>query len=169
MERYSLESVKQDVKSFFNDDDHWAYKYGSKSKSCHKDSVFYKRQIQIIFEGVYPHDITGKAVNSLIKEGFLSSEPRSFSKNMHAIFIWRHNVRYVARDIKLKASIMEKFSADELNDGAGKYAESLFLHMFQKNQFTILGRDVNMLGDARWTVSDKNLDFIIERDGFVMV
>jgi hypothetical protein len=114
---------------------------------------------------MYPHDITGKAVNGLIKEGFLLSEHYSFGNNMHAIFIWRHNVRYVARDIKLKASIMEKFSADELNDGAGKYAESLFLHMVQKNQFNILDRDANMLGEARWTFSDKNLDFIIEKDG----
>ncbi len=75
--RYSLESVKQDVKSFFQGDNHWAYQYGSKATSCSKDSVFYKKQIQVIFEdrypnyvGGYPHDVTGKAVNELIDDGF---------------------------------------------------------------------------------------------------
>ena len=162
--RYSLDSVKQDVMSFFTDDEHWAYQYGSKANACGKDSVFYKKQIQVIFEDQYPHDVTGKAVNELIEDKFLKAEPRAFGKNMHAIFVCRHNVRYTAMAIKMKTKILERFSDDEVNDGVGKYAEILFGHMFKKNQFKIIGRNINTLRGKAWSKSDKNLDFIIEKD-----
>lgn len=98
--RYSLDTVKQDVVSFFTNDNHRAYQYGSKPISCSKDSVFYKKQIQVIFEDLYPHDVTGKAVNELIEDKFLKAEPRTFRENMHVIFVYRHNVRYISREIK---------------------------------------------------------------------
>ncbi len=84
---------------------------------------------------------------------------------MHAIFLWRHNVRYVATEIKDRVAIMTRFSDDEVNDGCGKYAESLFNHMFEKNQFTVLGRDTHAFNGKTWIRSNKNLDFIIQRDG----
>jgi len=163
--RYSLDSVKQDIKSFFSGDNHWAYKYGSKPTSCSKDSVFYKKQIQVIFEEQYPHDVTGKAVNELIEDKFLKAETRAFGKNMHAIFVYRHNVRYKAMAIKIRTKILERFSDDEVNDGVGKYAEILFGHMFERNQFKIIGRHTNTFRGKTWSKSNKNLDFIIEKDG----
>ena len=163
--RYSLDSVKQDVMSFFANDEHWAYQYGSKAVSCGKNSPFYKKQIQVIFEEKYPHDVTGKAVNELIEEKFLKAEPRTFGKNMHAIFIYRHNVRYTAMAIKMKTKILERFSDDEVNDGVGKYGEILFSHLFKKNQFKIVGSNTSEFRDKIWERSDKNLDFIIQRDG----
>ena len=163
--RYSLDSVRQDVMSFFTNDEHWAYQYGSKAVSCSRNSPFYKKQVQVIFEEKYPHDITGKAVNELIEDKFLKAEPRTFRKNMHAIFVYRRNVRYTVMAIKMKAKILERFSDDEVNDGVGKYGEILFGHLFKKNQFKIIGRDTNEFRDRIWKRSDKNLDFIIERDG----
>ena len=162
--RYSLDSVKQDVISFFTNDSHWAYQYGSKATSCGKDLVFYKKQIQVIFEEQYPHDVTGKAVNELIEDKFLKAEPRAFGKNMHAIFVYRHNVRYTAMAIKIRTKILERFSDDEVNDGVGKYAEILFGHMFKKNHFEIIGRHTNIFRGKTWSKSNKNLDFIIEKD-----
>ena len=163
--RYSLDSVKQDVISFFTNDGHWAYQYGSKATACDKDSVFYKKQTQILFEEAYPHDVTGKAVNELIEDKFLKAETRAFGKNMHAIFVYRHNVRYTAMAIKIRIKILERFSDDEVNDGVGKYAEILFGHMFERNQFKIIGRNTNTFRSKAWSESDKNLDFIIEKDG----
>jgi len=163
--RYSLDSVKQDVISFFTNDNHWAYQYGSKATSCGKDLVFYKKQIQVVFEDQYPHDVTGKAVNELIEDKFLKAETRAFGKNMHVIFVYRHNVRYTAMAIKIRIKILERFSDDEVNDGVGKYAEILFGHMFERNQFKIIGRNTNTFRSKAWSESDKNLDFIIEKDG----
>ena len=163
--RYSLDSVKEDVKSFFQNDAHWAYDYGSKATSCGKDSVYYKKQIQVIFEERYPHDVVGKAVNELIDHEFLKDEPRDFGNNMHAIFVCRRNLRYTASQIKRKIKIMERFSDDELNDGVGKYAEILFHHMFTKNQFRIVDRDANRFQGKVWNKSSRDLDFIIQKDG----
>jgi hypothetical protein len=163
--RYSLDTVKQDIKSFFTDDNHWAYGYGSKAVWCSKDSVFYKKQIQVIFEDQYPHDVTGKAVNELLEEKFLKEESRAFGKNMHTIFVWRRNIRYVATMIKEKIKIIAKFSDDEVNHGVGKYAEILFSHMFENNRFTIVDRNTNSFKGNTWRKSDKELDFIIEREG----
>lgn len=164
-ERYDLESIKQDVRLFFQDDDHWAYQYGTKATSCSTDSVFYKKQIQVIFEERYPHDMTGKAVNQLIDSGFFKDEHRDFGKNMHAIFVWQRRMRYVAIPIKEQTRIMERFFDDELNEGVGKYAEILVGHMFKSHQFKIVGRHTNTFGGKKWDESNKNLDFIIEKDG----
>lgn len=166
--RYSLENAKQDIISFFTNDAHWAYQYGSKATACTKDSVFYKRQIQVTFEDTCPHDVTGKAVNELIESNFLKSQPIPFGTNMHAVFVWRRQgegQRYKATAIKEQARIISKFSEDEINDGAGKYAEVLFQHLFKTNQFKIVGRDTNSYKGRVWSKSDKNLDFIIEKDG----
>ncbi len=51
-----------------------------------------------------------------------------------------------------------------MNDGCGKYAESLFSHMFEKNQFNIVGKDTNTYNGKQWTKSNKDLDFIIQKD-----
>jgi len=163
--RYDLASVKKDVQSFFQDDNHWAYQYGSKATSCSNDAVFYKKQIQVIFEEWYPHDVTGKAVNELITEGFLREDPHTFGKNVPIIFVYKRSRRYVSNEIKSRIKIVERFSDDELNDGCGKYAETLFNHMFEKNQFNIVGTHTNTYRGKTWTKSNRNLDFIIEKNG----
>lgn len=167
--RYDLKSVKNDVKSFFQDDNHWAYQFGSKATSCNKGSLFYKKQIQVIFEDLYPHDVTGKAVNELISDGFLKEEHRTFGKkdNIPIIFVCRKSRRYISSEIKERIKIVEKYSDDELNEGCGKYAELLFNHMFEKNRFKIIDRKAKTYTGKRWKRSKKDLDFIIEKDGCI--
>lgn len=165
--RFDLKNVRNDVQSFFQDDGHWTYQYGSKSTSCNKDSLFYKKQIQVIFEELYPHDVTGKAVDELISEGFLKQEPRTFGKenNVPIIFVYRKGRRWISQEAKDRINIVEKYSDDELNNGCGKYAESLFGHLFEKHGFRIIDRDANSYRGVVWEKSSKNLDFIIEKDG----
>lgn len=162
--RYDLNSVKNDLKSFFQGNNHRAFSYGSKATACDCDSVFYKKQIQVIFEGYYPHDVTGKATNELIAGRFLKEEHRTIGNNIPIIFVVKKNRRYVASEIKTRIGIVEKFSDDEMNDGCGKYAQSLFCHMFDKNQFAVVGKDINSYKDKKWTKSKRDLDFIIEKD-----
>jgi len=164
--RYDLQSVKNDLKSFFQDNSHRAYKYGSKTIFCNKDSIFYKKQLQIIFEDVYPHDVTGKAVNELIKEGLLKEERHTFGKNndVPINFVYKKDRRYVSREIKDRIKIVEKYSDDELNDGCGKYAELLLNHMFETSQFKIIDRNTRTYKGKSWKRSKKDLDFIIAKD-----
>lgn len=164
--RYTLSSVVDDIKDFFLDDTHWAHQqYGSQPTHCDTDSVFYKKQLEVIFEDKYPHDITGKAISELITNGFLRPEPRSYGDGMNTIFVWKRSLRYKSMEIRERLRLMEILSDDELNDGAGKHAEDLFGHMFEKNQFKIIGRNTNEYRRKKWRRSNKNLDFIIEKDG----
>ena len=165
--RYNLDSVKEDIKSFFGDSAHRAFSYGSRATSCDNNSLFYKKQIQVIFENYYPHDVAGKAVNALIADGFLKEELRKIGikKAITIIFVFNKSRRYVSTEIKERSNIVERFSDDEMNDGCGKYAESLFNHMFEKNGFTISARNANSFAGKRWRKSRKDLDFIIEKDG----
>lgn len=168
-ERYNLESVKNDIRMFFEDDEHPGYKFGSKATSCNKDSLFYKKQLQVIFENSYPHDIAGKAVNELIADGFLKEENRKFGKNANVpiIFVCRKSRRYISSEIKGRLRIIEKYGDDELNEGCGKYAESLFKHMFEKNRFKIIDRNTSTFQGKTWESSKRELDFIIEKGGYV--
>jgi len=165
--RYTLNSVKDDLISFFQDDNHKAFNFGSKATACNKDSAFYKKQIQVLFENFYPHDITGKAINKLIGDGFLKEVPKTIgiTNNIPIIFVFNKSRRYVSTEIKDRIEIVNRFSDDEMNDGCGKYAESLFNHMFEKNGFTTVSRDTNEFNGKKWTKSRKNLDFIITKDG----
>jgi len=119
--RYDLNSVKNDLKLFFQDDSHWAFQFGSKAIPCNKDSIFYKKQIQVIFEDSYPHDVTGKAVNELITEDFLKQEHRTFgvNNNIPIIFVCIRSRRYTSSEIKERIKIIERYSDDELNEGCG--------------------------------------------------
>jgi hypothetical protein len=83
---------------------------------------------------------------------------------MRTIFVRRRDLRYKAKEMKLRLEIMSAFSDDEMNDGCGKYAEILFLHMFEKNHFEIIARDASTFKKRRWTKSDRNLDFIVRKD-----
>jgi len=165
--RFSLDSVKQDVQSFFLDDSHWAYQYGSRATSCNKDSVFYKRQVEVIFEDAYPHDVTGKAIKGLLAEGFLKAERRFVGKgkDVPIIFVCKQSRRYTALEIRERIEIVDRFSDDEVNKGVGKYAEILFAHMLEKNQFQVVDRHTKSFRGKTCKKSRKNLDFIVEKDG----
>jgi len=165
--RFSISSVKQDVKSFFLDDNHWAYQYGSKPTSCNKDSIFYKGQVEVIFEDAYPHDITGKAIKRLLAEEFLKAERRFIGKrkNVPIIFVCKKSRRYTALEIGERIKILNRFSDDEVNRGVGQYAEILFAHMLEKNQFQIVDKHTKSFRGKTYKKSRKNLDLIAEKDG----
>ncbi len=104
-------------------------------------------------------------MNELIVEKFLKEIRTTFGNNIPIIFVFNRARRYVAIEMKDRIKIVEKYADDEMNDGCGKYAETLFGHMFEKNQFAIIGRDINSYKGKKWEKSDKDLDFIIEKDG----
>ena len=161
--RHDLEVVKRDLESFFTDNDHQVYEYGSKATDCHKDSVFYKKQIQVLFEEKYPHEVTGRAVKELTEDGFLKLDRRTMKNESPIDFISRANVRYFSRQIKDKLKIVDAFSEYEVNNGVGKHAEDLFRHMFEENQFEIAGRHINEFRGKKWCTK-KNLDYIVQKD-----
>ncbi len=163
--KYTLEEVKEDIRSFFTDDSHRLYKYGSPTPDCNKDCPFHKRNLQVLFEDDYPDDITLKAVQGLIQEGFLKLKKMPID-SIEAHFVCRCNLRYVIRLMRHRAELIRQYSDYRISKATGDYAEMLFGFMFRLNSFKIVARNVSEYDGTKWIKTQKyDLDFIIERDG----
>lgn len=163
--KYTLQEVRDDVRAFFTDDSHRLFKYGTPTPDCNKDCPFHKRNLQVLFEDDYPHDITLKAVQALIQEGFLKLRPMPID-SMEAHFLHRYNLRYVIRLMKHPADLIRQYSDYRISKATGDYAEMLFGFMFRLNGFKIVARNVSEYDGTKWIKTQKyDLDFIVERDG----
>lgn len=94
--------VKEDIKSFFINPQHWAYRYGSPTPKCTPDSPYHRIQIETIFEDKYFHWVTHRAIDELVSESFLRLERTSI-----AHFVYRSDIRYTKRDIKKRCKIIK--------------------------------------------------------------
>ena len=162
--QYSDGEVKRDVKSFFLDINHWAYEYGSPTPLCNPDSPYHRKQIEVLFESKYQHWVTDRAVTSLIQEGFLAIQPFQLPI-IRLNFIYRHDRRYIAREIKKRAEIVRQYSAPNISTATGDQAEIWCLFLFRSNSFDIVGRNTKQYKGIEWTRTIHDLDFIVEKDG----
>lgn len=163
---YSDEEVKRDVESFFLDDNHWAYKYGTPTPLCNPLAPYHRKQIEIIFESKYQHWVTDRAVTSLIQEGFLREQPFQLP-TIGLNFVCRHDRKNIARATKERAEIVRAYSAPNISKGTGDQAEFWCLHLFRSNSFNIVGRKTKVYQGIMWTKTLHDLDFIVEKDGIV--
>jgi hypothetical protein len=159
---YSDEEVKEDIRDFFQNADHWVYKYGSPSESS-PDSPYHRKQIVVLLEKKYFHWLTDRVVNLLLVEGFL--EQAIFPE---AHFVYRADIRYIKREINKRRKLIKRYTDPYITRGIGCYAETLFEYaLFRTNGFTILGRNTNKYGGKKWIKTGHDLDFIIEKDSIV--
>lgn len=162
--KYTLKEVQSDIRSFFTDDSHRLFKYGSPTPDCNKDCPFHKRSLQVLFEEDYPHDITLKAVQALVQEGFLKQRTVPID-SIEAHFLHRYNVRYIIRLTKQPADLIRQYSDYRISKATGDYAEMLFGFMFRLNGFKVVARNVSEYDGTKWIKTQKyDLDFIIEKD-----
>jgi hypothetical protein len=162
--QYSDEDVREDVKSFFLDGNHWAYRYGDPTPMCNPDSPYHRKQIEVLFETKYQHWVTDRAVKALIQEGFLREQTR-LTPEFELNFIHRYNLRRIARAIKERAEIIRRYSDTNMSRATGDQAEIWALHLFRSNSFSIIGRHIREYQGNVWAETGHDLDFIIERDG----
>jgi hypothetical protein len=162
--QYSDEEVKGDVKSFFLDNNHWAYQYGDRTPLCNPVSPYHRKQIEILFEGRYQHWVTDRAVTSLIQEDFLRMRPFQLP-TIELNFVYRYNRKYIARAINERAKIVRQYSAPNISEATGDQAEFWCLFLFKSNSFDVIGRNTKEYKGTVWTRTDNDLDFIVEKDG----
>lgn len=161
--QYSDEDVKNDIKSFFLDDGHWGYQYGSPTPSCGPDSPYHRKQLEVLFESKYMHWVTDRAVHSLIDEGFLREKAIQLP-TFEVRFVYRRNLRYVSRAIRDRASIIRMYSNQSVSTATGEQAEFWFHYLSKGNSFRIIARNAKEYRGILWTKTDHNLDFIVEKD-----
>jgi hypothetical protein len=156
------EDVKEDVRSFFTDPNHWAYQYGTPTLGCNPNSPYHRKQIEVIFENKYFHWYTNRAIDELIKERFLRSEKRDI-----AHFVHRSDIRYIKREINRRIKIITRYTDPTITKAVGDYAEMLFSFVFRLNGFKIVGENTNEYRGLKWRKTEHDLDFIVEKDSIV--
>lgn len=152
--------VKEDVRTFFKDPNHWAYRYGSQTPSCNPNSPYHRKQIEVLFEDKYFHWVTSRAVNELIDEGFLKQEKIGI-----AHFIYRADAKVMGDEIYKRVGLIEKYSDPAIVRGIGAYAELLFQFLLRVCGFEIVGENTNEYKGRKWAKTNHDLDYII-RKGF---
>ncbi len=153
------EEVKEDIRSFFTDLDHWAYRYGSPTPGCNPNSPYHKIQIEMIFEDKYFHWVTNRAIDELVRGGSLKLEKRDV-----AHFVYRSGIRYIRREINRRCKIIKRYSDPVITRAIGEYAEALFSFAFQLNGFKIVGENTSEYRGLRWDRTKHDLDFIVEKN-----
>jgi hypothetical protein len=132
-------------------------------------SVFYQRQLAVIFEGKYFHWITARALSELVQEGLISSETELLKAGVTPsgfITIYRANgYRYWKREAEEIVRLVSQFSEQTFTTGLGSQGEMMFDAALPTVGFMPKGRNVNSYNGNTWTETRHDLDRIFERDG----
>jgi len=150
--------AKEDIQLFFQNPDHWAYRYGSPTPGCNPNSPYHRKQIEVIFEDKYFHWVTNRAVDELIDEGFLKLQKRG-----SAHFVYLADVGATENDIDMRIKVIEKYSDPAIVRGIGAYAELLYQFLFRVGGFKIVGENTNEYAGRKWVKTNHNFDYIVEK------
>jgi len=129
-----------------------------------KDKVFYSRQIEVIYEHLYFHWVTKRAVDVLIEneEIITKTEPLKYSDKIK--LLWHKSNRYPVRKSKKLIKLVEEFSEPAFTVAIGFQGEALVLEGFARFGFSLYGRNTNEFKGKKWIETEHDLDFIFEKD-----
>lgn len=130
------------------------------------ETVYYIKQVQVLFEKEFFHWITGRAVGELIAEGTVGHEDVPL-RHGKARFVFNTGHRYRVREIERAVSAIEAYSDSEMARACGHWAENTFLVALMERGFGLEGRNSNEYKGRKWTETKHNLDFIVQRDSLV--
>ena len=156
---YSPKDVRDDLISFFENTNHWAYQYGDSTPKCNPNSPFHRKQTEVIFENKYAHWDVHTQVDVLIKSDYLK-----LIKTKVAHFVLRKDVRYYKRNVKERMKVIQRYSDPVITKAVGNWGEFLSGIMFKLNNFETVARNANQYRGKIWTKTNENLDFILEAE-----
>ena len=84
---------------------------------------------------------------------------------MRLNFVYRHNLRYMARAMNERAGLVRAYSDQNVSQATGDQAELWSNYIFRANSFSIVGRHTREYQGNEWNQTEHDLDFIIEKDG----
>jgi hypothetical protein len=129
------------------------------------EDVFYMQQLEVFFEKTFFHWITSKAINELIDDGLLNFEERALLGATRIKFVFNKGYRYYKRKINEKSQVVREYSDPNIAYACGRQAEVLFFNALTDRGFLSHGQNINEYEGKKWTETDHDLDFILERDG----
>jgi hypothetical protein len=149
-----VDRAKEELVAFFN---------------LRPESVFYQRQLAVMFEDEYFHWITARALSELVDEGQISSAAESLTGGETPsgfITLYRANgYRYWKRDADEIVKLVSQFSDQAFTAGLGLQGEAMFDAALPTVGFMPKGRKVTSYNGKEWTETKHDLDRVFERDG----
>jgi len=147
-----VDEAREELVKFFNEND---------------EKVYYLKQLEVLFERQFFHWITAKAVNELIEEGLLGKEEVPLQKGTSVKFVFNKRLRYHKMLIRKCLKIIREYANPTIAIACGRQAEVLFFNALTNKGFLSKGQSINEYGGKKWTETEHDLDFIIEKDNRV--
>lgn len=144
-----VDSAKKDLIEFF---------------SREPESVFYQRQLQVIFEEKFFHWITVRALSELVVEGVIAADVLPLHKTGAIAFYRARGYRYWKRKAVEIMKLVSRFSDSSFTSALGAHGEAMFDAALPTVGFMPKGRKVRSYGTASWTETKNDLDRVFERD-----
>jgi hypothetical protein len=133
--------------------------------ATNSESVYYQRQLQVIFEGKYFHWITAHALLELAAEGRIASESLPLPGTGTITMYRAVGHRYWRRQAEEIIELVSRFSDPAFTAALGAHGELMFDAALPGGGFMPAGRKVRSYGGRTWTETGHDLDRIFERDG----
>jgi hypothetical protein len=149
-----LEQAKSDLKTLFEEE---------------SESVFYQRQLQVMYEQKYFHWITVRALYELVQQGIIAAEtlplPGAGTTTGNIVFYRSATYRYWKRDADEIVKLVSRYSESPFTYALGAHGETMFDAALPTVGFLPTGWKVRSHGSAEWTETKHDLDRVFERDG----
>jgi hypothetical protein len=145
-----VDEAKEDLKRFFEE---------------RRGTVFYQRQIQVIFEDKYFHWITSHALLELAAEGRIASDNLPLPGTGIITIYRERGHRYWRRQAEETIKLVSAFSDPAFTAALGAHGELMFDSALASVGFIPTSRKVRQYEGKTWIETGHDLDRIFLRDG----
>jgi hypothetical protein len=130
-----------------------------------RTSVFYKQQLEVIFEGDFYHWVTSRAVSDLAAEGYIVEETEELP-GIGIIKLYHGTAhRYWRRQAQQVIALVSQFFDPAFTAGLGAQGEQMFDAALPTVGFLPTARKVRAYRGKEWNETEHDLDRVFERDG----
>src|SRR5688500_16285078 len=88
------------------------------------ESVFYSRQLEVLYENEHFHWVTNRAVNQLIREGRIFSETRQLGIGSSIKLLWHRKFRFYKRAASEVFNLVNRYSISASEGALGLQGET---------------------------------------------
>lgn len=128
-------------------------------------TVFYKRQLEVIFESRFFHWITIKALAELTAEGSVETELLELRPKVPIRFYKLRSNRYWKREANKIVSVVRRYSEPTFARAIGHQGELLVDAALPLADFKPIARNMRSFQGKKWRQTEQDLDRIVEFQG----
>lgn len=128
-------------------------------------SVFYSRQLEVLFEDEYFHWITNRALRNLIAEGKVRREQKQLGIGSTLNLVWHSKLRFAKRAASEVHRLVDQYTTAATDGTLGMQGEHLVLAAFARRQYVLIAEESNSYDGKSWTASNHDFDFIFAKGG----